>query len=717
MLDRIDGQAGTEPRPSLGIGHLTILRGGEMSLLCRSDGDIDSDADPSAGLFFRDMRYVSKLQIRLGNARLTLLDTHDRGFWLTTTLTNPDLRDEKGALVESQSIVVRREQVLRHGIAASLQVTNHGRRVLQTELKVNFAADFEDIFVIRGIERRTPRRPVRADTTEARVTFSYRGLDEVDRSLAVIFSEAPSQLTTESASFALNLEPGDSFSTRVILSVDGHPVPPSVEAWRAEGKAERAVWGERAGRFESSNSSLNHLYDRALDDLFSLRSTRRDHKFLAAGVPWFDAPFGRDSLITGMALLRVHSEPLRDALVMLAAEQATTLDPARDAAPGKIAHELRVGELANIGEVPFGRYYGSIDSTPLFVIALREYLRWTGDKATVLPLLPAALRAIEWCLDEASGHPRGALSYHRSGKDGLEHQGWKDSWDGVCHRDGAPVAPPVALIEVQAYLACALSAYQELSDLLGSSCPRRINEVFDRTMTLLADHYLKLDDCPLAYDGVWNPVTVAASNPGHVLWAGACSQRQADSITARLMAPDLFSGWGIRTLNSGARAYNPLGYHVGSVWPHENALILEGFRRYGLLDHVQALGSALLEAMLGFSDGRVPELFSGDARDDRAFPTPYPTASRPQAWSAASLPWTLGSLLGVCANDPESLHITTPLLPTWLDWARLRGVRFGETTVDLFFRRDGIHVGIEVERHEGPGSIVLSRSWPIGPLG
>lgn len=714
MTPRSEGASGTEPRPTIGIGHLTILRGNEFSLLCWPGGDFDSNTDPSVGVYRRDMRYISRLTLECCDSELIQLDSHERGFALYSTLTNSATVDSRGTDIPGQTLIVRRERVLHDGFAERLTIGNFGHATVCLDVNINFACDFEDIFVIRGVHRRAAPPPVRVEIHGNRARCAYSGLDGVSRSTTFTFDPPPAKLGEWVATYHLELAPGQSSLLSFQVAFDGESSPSGAEAALAAATEARSEFVKGWSWIESSSPALNGLFERAISDLASLATERDGRRYLAAGVPWFDTLFGRDSLITGIALLGFQSDVLKDALLLLADSQATTTSALSDEEPGKIAHELRVGELANIGEVPFGRYYGSVDATPLFVWACREYLRWTGDEAT-LHALEAPLRAaLEWCERRREASPIGALTYWRQSANGLEHQGWKDSEDAIPTPGGRAVQGPIALIEVQGYLAAAFGAAHELSPLFETPLPGA-GEAHS-LISMLSNGFFPDGKPALALDGAGEPLDAIASNAGHLLWTGSCSAANARSVAETMFTPGLFSGWGIRTLSTENAAFNPLGYHTGSVWPHDNAIILAGLRRYGFVDSVRTLGSALTEAMLGFSDHRVPELFSGDARGDRLFPTPYPVASRPQAWSAASLPWLLVSMAGVTAEDSNTLHVVRPALPSGLDWLRIRNIRFGTSTVDLMLRRVGDHVGVEVERQRGPGSVVLSARWPIAPL-
>jgi glycogen debranching enzyme len=716
MISPADNPGGIEPRATLGISHLTILRNRGLSQLCSPEGDFDASVESMVGLYHRDARYLSRYLLTIGGLRPIPLDAHDRGFWLSATLTNPDMADAQGRTVPGESLVIRKQRSLTTGMSETITVANHGKSVITLPIEFTFDADFMDIFVVRGHRRQSEKPAVQLAVDRNAVTYRYMGLDDVARQCRIEFHPQPDELSHGYARFDVELERGASATIHVTACLDGKEVGQVTNVEVSDALREQRDWLEDGMSLESNSPRLDAVYRRSLSDLRALLSELDGRHFLAAGVPWFDALFGRDSLIAGMAALGAAPHLLRDSLFLLGKHQSSTSDPGCDAEPGKIPHELRFGELAAIKEVPFGAYFGSIDSTPLYVIACREYYRWTKDAETIIALWPHLHRAIEWCLARSRSSSIGALAYHRTSSDGLEHQGWKDSHDGVCHGDGSMVEGPVALIEPQAYLARAMRAYQDLCELVGER-PRIDAEVESaRVVELIASKFFADGEAVIGLDGREDPIKSAASNAGHVLWAGACSGDNAELIAERLMRKDMFNGWGIRTLSSEAPAYNPLGYHVGTIWPHDNAIILAGMRRYGMTERLNRLGGSLLQAMMGFRDDRIPELFSGLSRDSREFPTPYPVASRPQAWSAASLPWAMISLLGVTPGHSHDLHVVQPVLPPWLDWVRLKNLQFNSSSVDLVFRRNRNHVGVEVERQTGPGSVVLSAEWPLPPL-
>jgi len=706
---------GEEPHPSGNITHLTVLRHGGISVLSLPSGDIDARSEPATGLYVRDTRHLSRLRFTFGGVPPILLDARHPETALSAIFTNGALRDTAGDTVPAQTLVVRRRRAVSGSLIETLSVSNYSHTGLEVDLRIEFAADFRDIFEVRGYPRRTPAAPVRGRCEADCAVFRYLGADGVQRSTTIAFSETPVRLTTRDAHFVLALGPRETREFSLEVSIDAEPSGTSVATATAGVQREQREWLAEATHIETSRDDINALLRRSLLDIHALQTNTGTDAYLAAGVPWFDTLFGRDSLIAGMELLAFAPSVLRTALLVLAKHQAEEVDAAHDATPGKMPHELRWGELAQAGEVPFGRYYGSVDGTPLFVVAAWEYLRWTNDTATLRTLWPHIQAAVWWCRDQMASGPRGFVAYARVSAAGLENQGWKDSHDCIVWPDGHLVAPPIALAEVQGYVAAALAAYGFIAAALGmpdSEDAAVVASDFAREVDAAFGHehlgYV------LCLDGAGEPVPTPASNAGHLLWSGTARADLARAAANRLMQPDLFSGWGVRTLASTVPGYNPLGYHTGSVWPHDNALILAGMRRYGFDDLAERLGTALIETALAFADYRVPELFSGDAREFRAVPTPYPVASRPQAWSAAAMPAVFTAMLGLQPGRPGQLRVVRPMLPGGIETLAVRNLRFAGETLDLIFRRLGRHVSVEVERQPGGIEVVLSQAYPGG---
>ncbi len=704
---------GEEPQPSGNITHCVVLRNDGISSVSLPNGDIDASVEPSTGLYYRDTRYLSLFTFSFGAVSPVVLDATQTGQVLSAVFTNPAIRLATGnGGLPAQSLFVRRRRVISDRLREALSISNYSSEPQRVELRIRFGANFDDIFEVRGYARVSQPEPVQVAVDGHSATYRYRGTDGATRTSQLTFDPPPQRLLAGEAWYALALGPRETTTVEIQACPEERPVAQPLAEALVEIERQEQEWLEALASVDTDNEPLNAALRRSLLDIRSLLTRTGDDEYVAAGVPWFDTLFGRDSLITGIELLPFTAVVLRSALVGLARHQATATDPARDAAPGKIPHELRWGELAQAGEVPFGRYYGSIDATPLFVLAAYEYYTWTQDRGTIEQLWPAIDAAIAWCVSaaEAGG---GFLAYSRASAKGLENQGWKDSHDSICGPDGRQASQPIAMVEVQGYLAAALLAHGLLQRELGvgggrvqlelaASLRQRIEERFGDPVAGFA----------LCLDGEGQPLATPSSNPGHLLWAGAASRKGAERAARRLMQPDLFSGWGLRTLSATVPGYNPLSYHRGSVWPHDTAMAVAGMRRYGFDDEAERLGSALLQAVLAFPDYRVPELFSGDARELRVVPTPYPVASRPQAWSAASVPYVLTSLLGLRPGEPGQMMVVRPMFPIGLEWVDVRNLRCGEGSIDLRFRRHRDRISVEVESIRGDVEVVLSRTWP-----
>lgn len=702
---------GEESQPTGSIADCVILRNEGISLVSLPGGDIDARAHEATGIYTRDTRHLSVLRLTLGGVAPILLDASHAGPVFSAVSTNPAMADPAGRVVPARALLIRRRRVLGRGLVESLAISNYHPEPQEVEVRIEVEADFHDIFEVRGFERRSPRGPVDTQLGRTGLRFRYTGVDGQVRTTSVRFDPAPAALGPGGAVYRLALEPRETALIHVRVAAgeaaERQPLPQVL----ARVQAEQRAFLDQLVQFRCDYEPLMHAVERALLDIHALRTAVDGTEFIAAGVPWFDTLFGRDSLLTGIFLAPWSPRLLEGALAVLARYQAEQHNRESDAAPGKIPHELRWGELAQAGEVPFGRYYGSVDATPLFLVAAEEYFAWTGDRERIAALWPALHAAARWCLAELE-RGRGFVAYERESAAGLENQGWKDSHDALRWPDGRLARPPIALVEVQAYVWAGLRAFARLAaacDAPDGGALAAAEELRRRFETAFADDALGYVLC-LEEGNV--PVPTPASNAGHALWLGAASQRRAAIFADRILQSDLFTGWGVRTLASSVAGYNPLGYHTGSVWPHDNAVILAGLRRYAFDDLARALGTAFIEAALAFPAYRIPELYCGDPRELRLVPTPYPVASRPQAWAAASLPFVLATLLGIRPAGPRALAIVRPQLPGMVEWLRLRNLRFAGAAIDLAFRRGAAGVAVEVEDVRGDVAIVLSDTWP-----
>ncbi len=703
---------GEEPQPPGSITNCAILRNDGISVVSLASGEIDADRHSATGMYHADTRHLSRLTLSFGGLDPVLLDAREFEHALTAIFTNPDIQvaDDHGRRLPPQTLVVRRRRVIEGGaLIESLSLSNYSPAAVDFDLRVGLAADFEDIFVVRGLERRSPKPEVQSRVEGNCVCYTYDGIDGKRRTTMVRFDMTPRTLTDRAALFSIQLQPRETADLQI--SVTASHETTDIRTAEADRRARRQEqeWLHGLASIQTDNDAVNGALARAMMDIHALRTHLGDREYLAAGVPWFDTLFGRDSLIASMEMALFTPELLRISLDMLASYQADTTDPTHDATPGKIPHELRWGELATAGEVPFGQYYGSVDVTPLFIVAAYEYFRWTGDREAVGRLWPSICRAMQWCERQAG---EGFLSYSRKSANGLENQGWKDSHDAIVWPDGRLAEGPISLIEVQGYLAAAYHAFAELAEAIEGS------DETDRRRAA-AQFAARIDGAfaheelgyALCLDGDGQAVPTPASNAGHMLWAGVARPDLAQAVARRLMEPDMFSGWGVRTLSASVAGFNPLGYHTGAVWPHDNALILAGMRRYGFQEESQRLGTALIDAALNFPNYRAPELFSGDDREFRHVPTPYPVSSRPQAWAAASVPFALVSLLGICPGPAGQLYVSGPVLPKQLNRVQVRNLRFGDGSVDLVFQRHGDEISVEAQNIRNV-EVVLSAAHP-----
>jgi glycogen debranching enzyme len=695
----------------------TLKHGDTFSLL---DASGDIRAGSADGLYHLDTRHLSQFDLVIDGVRPILLSStlRDDNAALTCDLTNPELPGPEGG-IHSDTIHIRRTQFLWEAtLHERLRIRNFGRKRAALRLELRFAADFADIFEVRGTARarRGKVRPARIEG--AGVTCSYRGLDGKDRVTSLQFEPAPTSLEADRATFDIALGAGETSIVfiRVGAANAGEPsVPAGAEAFRRSMRhARRALRraASRAAAVETSNEIFNEAIRRSVADIYMLNTDTPEGPYPYAGVPWFSTAFGRDALITAFETLWLDPELARGVLRFLAANQAADHRPESDAEPGKILHEVRRGEMAETGEVPFRRYYGSIDATPLFVMLAGAYLERTGDLSTIRDLWPNIADAVGWMERHGDRDGDGFLEYGRMTEAGLANQGWKDSHDSIFHADGAQAVGPIALAEVQAYAYGARRAAGAMAEALGDSETARRQHAAAEALRARFDAAFWCEDIgtyALALDGAKRPCRVRASNAGHALWTGIALPERASTLARTLMSADSFSGWGVRTVASGEALYNPMSYHNGSVWPHDNALIALGLARYGFKREAARIFDALFHASVYIELRRLPELFCGFARSRAQGPTFYPVACIPQAWAAATpialIQAALGLTFDVAGNR---VVLEEPVLPPFLDELHLRNLRLGEGSLDILVCRAGSGVTTSPLRRVGDVGLLVS---------
>jgi len=708
-----------EPRVIQDIRDALIIREDGLFLLTDTDGSIPLKNDSGFGLYHNDTRYLSGWDLSLiGVEPIVLLSTAELGFGQEQVMTNPELINEQGEILRSGSLEIRRQRVLDQSLIESVRLTNFAPVPLALTLQYQFDADFADIFELRGLRRSQRGRLLRPRLRPAAVTFAYRGLDDVVRQVWVQFRRKPNLLRRHQALFHLNIEPGKDEEISVAIAVD-RPAGPGTGSTRQStlsvGESHRD-WKESGTVVLTSNELFNAALDRSITDLRVLWTERGpDLSYVAAGVPWYDTLFGRDSALTAMMSLTLRPQMARGILRCLTRFQGKVSDPSREEEPGKIVHEVRQCETANTGEVVFGRYYGSVDSTPLFVLLAAEYYRWTADLELMKELRRSIDAGLTWIDRFGDLDGDGYLEYIKKAPRGLDNQGWKDSGAGIMEEEGNLLKPPIALVEVQGYVYAAKRGIAEVYEDLGDA--ERARQLREEAASLRrrinADFWTPEGYYALALDPDKRPARVLSSNAGQLLWTGAPSRAKARSQIDRLMRNDMFSGWGIRTLSSSAKRYNPMGYHLGTIWPHDNALIMAGLKRYGAEVELNELATAICDAAFAFPYFRLPELFSGAPRSAHHAPVPYPVACRPQAWAAGTFPLMLQAILGLRPNAPtDELFIVRPRLPYWLDSVRVQGLRVGQSEVDLLYQRRGDRTRVEVLAVRGPLKVLRATLWP-----
>ncbi|RUM23892.1 amylo-alpha-1,6-glucosidase [Rhizobium vallis] len=689
------------------------LKHGDTFAIFDHNGDVLSGPESPDGIFHCDTRYLSHLHLAINGRRPMLLSStlRDDNAMLTCDLTNPDLFDKGGKLVLSHDLIhMRRSRFLWNGRCHErLTVRNYDEQAQRLRIDIAFAADFADLFEARGTVRLKRGQKLPITTTGGHVVLSYVGLDNRKRSTQLSFDPPPDQLNAGRVAYDLHLAPHEMKSLFIEIACD--PSDTGRSGYRsfffALRNARRALRASssRAAFISSSNTIFNEVARRSISDLYMLVTQKPEGPYPYAGIPWFSTVFGRDALITALQTLWLDPQIARGVLGHLAANQATEIDAASDAEPGKILHEVRYGEMAELGEVPFRRYYGSIDSTPLFLMLAGEYLKRTGDLATIRRLLPNIEAALTWIDEYGDRDGDGFLEYGRLTEDGLINQAWKDSYDSVFHADGTLATGPIAIAEVQAY---GYGAWQAAAEIF-----RRIDRP-ERAESFLAKaealrrafdiHFFdeEIGTYVLALDGGKRPCRVRSSNAGHALFTGIAYAERAQQVVRTLMNACSFCGWGIRTVPSTEARYNPMSYHNGSIWPHDNAMIAGGLARYGYRAETARIFEGLFAASTYIDLRRLPELFCGLARQRAQGPTFYPVACSPQAWAAASALSLLQSCLGL-DFDPSTLEISfnEPQLPTFLDEVTLRHLLIGTGSADLSIRRSGRHVIVDVIDRKG----------------
>src|SRR6266567_5664550 len=686
------------------------LKHDDTFVVLDSHGDIGASAGGPDGLFNADTRYLARLELVLDGVQPLLLGSnlHDDNSALMVDLTNPDIYRQGRIVLQKDMLHIVRTLFLWRGTAYQrIGLQNHGEGIASFDLTLLFDNDFADLFEVRG-ERRL-RRGIGSSKLlgPADVALEYNGLDGKPRSTALQFDPRPTRLAVNAATFHLDLAPQQASSLFVSVACNKPAALKPAPFFRGLLAHRREMRRSTSGAtsIETSNNIFNEVLCQSMADLNMLMTETPQGRYPYAGIPWYSTTFGRDGLITALQMLWVDPRVAKGVLRRLAFFQAKAVDPLADATPGKILHEMRGGEMAALREVPFSQYYGSVDSTALFVLLAGRYFERTGDEKTLIELWPAIEAGLAWIDGPGDPDKDGFVEYQRATEKGLANQGWKDSYDAIFHADGQLAEGNIALAEVQGYVYAAKQLAARCALRLGK--PDRAKKL-EAEARMLAERFEQAFWCEelgtyaLALDGKKRRCEVRTSNAGQVLFSGMIREDRARLVAADLMRPHFFSGWGIRTVAVGEVRYNPMSYHDGSIWPHDNALIALGFARYGLKHSVEHLFKGLFGAASYMDLRRLPELFCGFHREQRRGPTLYPVACSPQAWASATPFTLLEASLGLEFDARAGeIRFRNPRLPEFLNEVILRDLYLGDSSVNLRLRRHGDDVSLEVMRTRG----------------
>lgn len=713
----VQGQYYIRASASLAETRSHVLKHGDCFAIFDRLGNMRPLGIRDHGLFRDGTRFLSRLVLDIEGTQLLLLSSEvreDKDI-LAVDLTNPELTTSEGQFIGQDTLHVLRTAFLwEHVSYERVRVQNYGAEPLRVPLTFRFEADYVDIFEVRGMHRAQRGEMLAPEVRGDTVVLGYRGLDDLTRKTHITVEPVPDTLTSDQVTWWLDLAPQEQRDLLLTVACHYHDQPVPVLTYdtalvQARTRQEHLHTG--AVHMHTANEQFNDWVYASQDDLLMMLTDTPHGLYPYAGVPWFSTVFGRDALITALATLWWYPAIARGVLAYLAANQAREVDPTRDAEPGKILHEQRQGEMANTYEIPFGHYYGSIDSTPLFVVLAGRYYQHTGDKVLLEQLWPAVKAALTWINTYGDYDGDGFVEYVRKAHHGLRNQGWKDSDDSIFYPDGTLAEPPLALCEVQGYVYEAKVLAAQMAEALGHTDHAAMLREQAATLRERFQQAFWCDDLgvyALALDGDKRPCRVRSSNSGHCLFSGIAAPAHAERIAQQMVQPAFFSGWGIRTVPEGEGRYNPISYHNGSIWPHDNALIAAGLSRYGYKAAAAQVLSGLFDASLFLDLKRLPELFCGFGRRRREGPTLYPVACLPQAWASASVFLLLQACLGLEIDGlQQRVRLTNPMLPPWLPQVTLRNIQVGAGTVDIALYRHEQDVGINVLRREGEIEVVV----------
>jgi glycogen debranching enzyme len=695
-----------------------VIRDDELTLVTQRDGEIPITENYGYGLYYRDCRYLSGFLMRLMDTPPTrVLSSDEIGFRSTLMVTNPELKDCTGITVPKETLLDTLATVIPGCVRHTHTIWNFNMFPVTLNLTFEFDADFADMFTIRGIAPPTAGEVLPARFDGKNLYLSYEGEDKHRRNTIISFDPSPTRVEGKKCTFELKIAPHGSQTVNVEISVEEIKPgqKPELPVKNPDERMNQIMKSyvtalDCCENIPTSNNIFNSIMVRSLADLNMMRMSLDGEVFLSAGVPWYDTLFGRDSIISAHQLLPFEEELAKSTLLVNAKFQSDRSDDWRDQEPGKMLHELRLGELANLNLIPQTPYYGTVDSTPLFLILLTEYVNWTGDIELVKQLEGNVDRALKWIDVYANMEGNGFTYYMVKSPMGIYNQCWKDSFDSISRSDGTLAKQPVAVAEVQGYVYMAKRRLAPLFRQLGreSDAARleieagELKERFNREFWMKDRQFFAQ---ALDAEGVCD---VISSNPAQCLWTEIIDQKYVKYLVDRIFRDDMFTEWGIRTLSSKEQRYNPLGYHNGTVWPHDNAIIAMGLRKYGFINEMSLLFTGMYEAARVFENYRLPECFGGLTRSEYSVPVKYPVACSPQAWASGTMPFMIIASLGIAPDALNNrLMISKPHLPSWLDNVQFNNVKVGNTLTDLNFRRVEEETLVNVSKKSGDINVFI----------
>lgn len=702
-----------EPRA---VNNLTLIDG-KTFLSTTFAGDIMPPGAPDAGFFHDDTRFLSRLELRVGGYRTVVLSSStEQTFASQIELTTGQSTLRESYEIPENTVHIRREQLLGSDTLYDyLTFENFNFNELELIIELAYEADFMDVFQVRGVARQKSGHYYKPVVHRESIIFHYLGLDGIARDTVISLSPEPERVDGTTARWRLKLPPFKRFQiqTTIVPHIESKRSRAGRPDFGQQLKQRResfAQWESQSSHFNSTNRIFDEMMAAARGDLHALQIPEGREHIIAAGIPWFATMFGRDSIIAAYQSLFLNPQLAAETVRVLARYQGQEKNDWRDEEPGKILHEYREGEMARSGEVPFSPYYGSVDATPLWLILLSETFNWTADEQLVKDMLPHAYRALDWIDHYGDLDGDGFVEYARRSPKGLTNQGWKDSWDAIIHRDGEMARPPIALCEVQGYV---YEAKYKMASLMRSFGDIRTADRLKRDAADMAKRFEKAFWMPsrnfyaMALDGQKRQCQVISSNPGHLLFTRMLPLERARAIMQQFMKPGMFTGWGWRTMCQDERVFNPLSYHRGSVWPHDNSMVAHGMALYEFREPANKIFTTLFQAALNFRDYRLPELFCGIERREFDQPVQYPVSCSPQAWASGAIFLILMSVLGIRPSaHRKELNIVNPTLPEFLDNLSVRNLRIGASRVGLDFTRRGDRTFCNVVEIEGDKLLV-----------